>query len=226
MRKRQYRKSIKHSKKSPKHGKKSPKRGKKSVKKHSLKNLKRGLKKNVRLALQRTRSRKRSIGLHGGNGCGCGIMKGGMVSSPASGPVGYSWDGGNEASWPGAAASQGLDTQGAAMSNHFKVSPNGIVVGGIDPYAGSSGMTGGKKRKGKGKAQKGGFFQEIVNLGRGAQYGVNSGYFNLVGKQQPISQNPFPTQEQPIDADYKFIGATPPDVRTIFVDANNQTAGV
>ena len=51
-------------------------------------------------------------------------------------------------------------------------------------------------------------------------------YFNLVGKQQPISQNPFPTQEQPIDADYKFIGASPPDVRTIFVDANNQTAGV
>ena len=89
-------------------------------------------------------------------------------------------------------------------------------------------MTGGKrrKRKGKGKGQKGGFFQEIVNLGRGAQYGVNGGYFNLVGKQQPISQNPFPTQEQPIDSDYKFIGATPPDVRTIFVDANNQTAGV
>ena len=218
MRKRQYRKSIKHSKKSVKRGKKSAKHGKKLVKKHSLKNLKRGLKKNVRLALQRSRSRKRSRSLHG--------LKGGMVSSPASGPVGYSWDGGNEASWPGAAASQGLDTQGAAMSNHFKVSANGIVVGGIDPYAGSSGMTGGKKRKGKGKGQIGGFFQEIVNLGRGAQYGVNSGYFNLVGKQQPISQNPFPTQEQPIDADYKFIGATPPDVRTIFVDANNQTAGV
>ena len=218
MRKRQYKKSTKHSRK-------SPKRGKKSYKKHSLKKLKRGHKHSRKIALHRRKSRGRVR--HGGS-CGCGVMKGGMVSSPAAGPVGYSWDGGNEASWPGAAASQGLDTQGATMSNHFKVSPNGIVVGGIDPYAGSSGMTGGKrrKRKGKGKGQKGGFFQEIVNLGRGAQYGVNGGYFNLVGKQQPISQNPFPTQEQPIDSDYKFIGATPPDVRTIFVDANNQTAGV
>jgi len=218
MRKRQYKKSTKHSRK-------SPKRGRKSHKKHSVKNLKRGHKHSKKIALRRRKSR--GMIRHGGH-CGCGVMKGGMVSSPAAGPVGYSWDGGNEASWPGAAASQGLDTQGATMSNHFKVSPNGIVVGGIDPYAGSSGMTGGKrrKRKGKGKGQKGGFFQEIVNLGRGAQYGVNGGYFNLVGKQQPISQNPFPTQEQPIDSDYKFIGATPPDVRTIFVDANNQTAGV
>jgi hypothetical protein len=218
MKKRQYKKSTKHSRK-------SPKRGKKSYKKHSVKNLKRGHKNSKKIALHRRKSRGRVR--HGGS-CGCGVMKGGMVSSPAAGPVGYSWDGGNEASWPGAAASQGLDTQGAAMSNHFKVSPNGIVVGGIDPYAGSSGMVGGKKRKGKGKrkGQKGGFFQEIVNLGRGAQYGVNGGYFNLVGKQQPISQNPFPTQEQPIDSDYKFIGATPPNVRSMYVNANNQVAGV
>ena len=48
------------------------------------------------------------------------------------------------------------------------------------------------EKESKGKGQKGGFFQEIVNLGRGAQYGVNGGYFNLVGKQQPISQNPIP----------------------------------
>ena len=218
MKKRQYKKSSKHSRK-------SPQRGKKSYKKHSVKNLKRGHKNSNKIALHRRNSRGRVR--HGGS-CGCGVMKGGMVSSPAAGPVGYSWDGGNEASWPGAAASQGLDTQGAAMSNHFKVSPNGIVVGGIDPYAGSSGMAGGKKRKGTGKrkGQKGGFFQEIVNLGRGAQYGVNGGYFNLVGKQQPISQNPFPTQEQPIDSDYKFIGATPPNVRSMYVNANNQVAGV
>jgi hypothetical protein len=153
-------------------------------------------------------------------------MKGGMVSSPAAGPVGYSWQGGNEASWPGAAASQGLDTQGKTMSNHFKVSPNGVVVGGIDPYSGTSNQNGGRKRKGKGKKQKGGFFQEIVNLGRGAQYGVNGGYFNLVGKQQPISQNPYPTEDQPIDVNYKMIGAAPPNVRNIYVDANNQVAKI
>lgn len=220
MKKRQY-------KKSPKYGRKSSKRVKKSSNKHikfSLRKVKRGHKHSRKLVLHRKKSRGRVR--HGGK-CGCG-MKGGMVSSPAAGPVGYSWDGGNEASWPGAAASQGLDTQGATMSNHFKVSPNGIVVGGIDPYAGSSGMAGGKKRKEKGKrnGQKGGFFQEIVNLGRGAQYGVNGGYFNLVGKQQPISQNPYPTLDQPIDTDYKFIGATPPNVRGMYVNANNQVAGV
>jgi len=174
------------------------------------------------------RSRSRRVGRgrsRRGAGCGCG-MKGGMVSSPAAGPVGYSWQGGNEASWPGAAASQGLDTQGKTMSNHFKVSPNGVVVGGIDPYSGTSNQNGGRKRKGKGKKQKGGFFQEIVNLGRGAQYGVNGGYFNLVGKQQPISQNPYPTEDQPIDVNYKMIGAAPPNVRGIYVNANNQVAKI
>jgi hypothetical protein len=175
-----------------------------------------------------SRSRSRRVGRgrsRRGAGCGCG-MTGGMVSSPAAGPVGYSWQGGNEASWPGAAASQGLDTQGKTMSNHFKVSPNGVVVGGIDPYSGTSNQNGGRKRKGKGKKQKGGFFQEIVNLGRGAQYGVNGGYFNLVGKQQPISQNPYPTEDQPIDVNYKMIGAAPPNVRNIYVDANNQVAKI
>ena len=182
----------------------------------------------------RSRGRSRRVGRgrsRRGAGCGCG-MKGGMVSSPAAGPVGYSWQGGNEATWPGVAASQGMDSQGKTMSNHFKVSPNGVVVGGIDPYSGTSNqngtlnMKGGRKRKGKGKKQKGGFFQEIVNLGRGAQYGVNGGYFNLVGKQQPISQNPYPTEDQPIDVNYKMIGAVPPNVRDIYVDANNQVAKI
>ena len=155
-----------------------------------------------------------------------------MVSSPAAGPVGYSWQGGNEATWPGVAASQGIDSYGKTMSNHFKVSPNGVVVGGIDPYSGTSNqngtlnMNGGRKRKSKGKKQKGGFFQEIVNLGRGAQHGVNGGYFNLVGKQQPISQNPYPTEDQPIDVNYKMIGTVPPNVRGIYVDANNQVAKI
>ena len=165
-------------------------------------------------------------------------MRGGMVSSPAAGPVGYSWEGGNESTWPGVGASHGINTQGTTMSNHFSLSPNGVVVGGIEPARSTSddvninsSMSGGnrgKRRKGhRGKRgnMKGGFFQEIVNLGRGAQYGINGGYFNLTGKAQPLSQNPYPT-DQPINKTVSFIGGTPPDVKEIYKDANINAASV
>ena len=165
-------------------------------------------------------------------------MRGGMVSSPAAGPVGYSWEGGNESTWPGIGASHGINTQGTTMSNHFSLSPNGVVVGGIEPARSTSddvninsSMSGGnrgKRRKGhRGKRgnMKGGFFQEIVNLGRGAQYGVNGGYFNLTGKAQPLSQKPYPT-DQPINKTVTFIGGTPPDVKEIYKDANINAASV
>ena len=163
-------------------------------------------------------------------------MRGGMVSSPAAGPVGYSWEGGNEATWPGVGANHGINTQGTTMSNHFALSPNGIAVGGIelarstsDDVNMNSSMSGGKgkkgrnRRKGKGGNMKGGFFQEIVNLGRGAQYGVNGGYFNLGGKMQPLSQNPYPT-DQPINKTSSFIGGIPPDVEAIYKNANMNAA--
>lgn len=159
-------------------------------------------------------------------------MKGGMVSSPASGPVGYSWDGGNIATWPGAGASQGLNTNGATMSNHFKVSPNGIVVGGITTPESSrvsssttQTMNGGKKGK-KDKKQKGGFFQELINLGRGVQYNVQGIGYDIIGKNQPISQNPYPTQDQPIDNGNKIVTTTPTNIKQVFVDANNSVAKI
>jgi hypothetical protein len=185
-----------------------------------------------------------------GPSCGCGPMcgcscsrtrkqrkmKGGMVSSPAAGPVGYSWKGENEATWPGVAASHGINTNGTAMSNHFAVSPNGIVVGGVDLARSTSDdhiivppMNGGRKRVGRRgkKGQNGGFFQEIVNLGRGVQDGINGGYFNLIGKQQPISQNPYPT-EQPLATgrNSTYIGSTPLNVDKIYEDANNTVVKV
>ena len=151
--------------------KKSKKANKKNIKRVSLKKLHRGHK--LRKGLHYSKGlNKRSTTRYGG------IMSGGMVSSPASGPVGYSWNGGNIGSWPGVQASQGLDTNGQQMSNHFSLSKNGILVGGIDPARSTSGdpiMKGGKR-------QKGGFFQEMINLGRGAQYGLNSGYSHLIGK--------------------------------------------
>lgn len=192
-----------------------------------------------------------------GRGCGCGPncgcscsktqqtrkrkrkhnhkhMMGGMVSSPASGPVGYPWKGGDEATWPGVAASHGTNTNGSIMSNHFAVSPNGIAVGGIDLARSTSDdpiitppMNGGRKRGGSNN-QTGGFFQEIVNLGRGVHGGINGGYFDLIGKQQPLSQNPWPT-EQPIantGASTITTSGTSPNIDKILANANNKVVGV
>jgi hypothetical protein len=205
--------------------KKSGKSMRKNIKHVSLKKHHRSHKKNVYY--------HHSRGIHNNRRpvFGGKKMKGGMVSSPSAGPVGYSWQGGNEASWPGVGASHGINTNGVTMSNHFSLSPNGIVVGGVDLARSTSDdnnisppMNGGKKKR---HAQKGGFFQEIVNLGRGAQYGVNGGYFGLVGKQQPLSQNPYPT-EQPINNDSSALKglAAPPDVRQIFVNANNSVGKI
>ena len=200
---------------------KSKKANKKNIKRVSLKNLHRGHKLR--------KSRHYSRGLHKTHRVRYGgKMRGGMVSSPAASLVGYSWDGGKVESWPGVQASQGLDTNGQQMSNHFSLSKNGIVVGGIDPARSTSDdqlMKGGRRKR-KGKGQKGGFFQEIVNLGRGAQYGVNGGYFNLMGKTQPISQNPYPTENQPIDNDYKYIGGDASNIRQIFINANKSVAKI
>jgi len=182
-----------------------------------------------------TRRRGRSIGRSRGRYIGGKYMKGGMVSSPASGPVGYAWNGGDESSWPGVTT----NPEGITMSNHFAVSPNGIAVGGVDLARSTSDdhiinppMNGGRKNRRHGKVQKGGFFQEIVNLGRGVQDEVNGGYFNLIGKQQPLSQNPWPT-EQPIATTGASGNVTPstcrnyyPNIEKIVDNANTNVAGV
>jgi len=247
VRKRNTRKVSKRSKKSRSNKKHH------SYKKKSMKSKKIFLRKNNKRARtsRHYTSHRRHVGFHhhrglhntrrvhfGGakKGNKTKQMRGGMVSSPAAGPVGYSWEGGNEATWPGVGANHGINTQGTTMSNHFALSPNGIAVGGIelarstsDDVNMNSSMSGGKgkkgrnRRKGKGGNMKGGFFQEIVNLGRGAQYGVNGGYFNLGGKMQPLSQNPYPT-DQPINKTSSFIGGIPPDVEAIYKNANMNAA--
>ena len=198
------------------------KRTNKNIKRVSLKKMHRGHKLRKALHYKSGLHKSRSV-RYGGK------MKGGMISSPASGPVGYPWDGANIGSWPGAQASNGLDTNGMTMSNHLPLSKDGIAVGGINVARSSSDdqiLKGGRKMKIKGKGQKGGFFQEIVNLGRGIQHNVNGGYFNLMGKAQPISQNPYPTQEQSIDGDYKYIGQPSVDVKKIYIDANDTVSKI
>lgn len=173
-------------------------------------NLMRGIARSRSLAL----ARSRALAMTGGNSS-VKKMKGGMVSSPAAGPVGYPWQGGNYVT---------------PTPNFFAYSPNGIAVGGTelarstkDDFIINPPMNGGK-RKGH-KRQKGGFFQEIVNLGRGAQYGVNGGYFDLTGKQQPLSQNPYPTTQPFSNSDSSstsIVQSMAPDVKQLYINANNQ----
>lgn len=239
-------KSMKYNKKSMKKSMKKSHKGKrrrtnkmrKNIKRISLTKLKRGHSKKLKHHYSRGHHKSRKMQYGAGCGCGSGSpllggkkMKGGMVSSPSAGPVGYSWDGSNESTWPGVAVTQGTNTQGTTMSNHFSLSPNGVVVGGLEPAKSTVDsriqapkMHGGK-RKGR-KNMKGGFYQEILNLGRGVQYGLNGGYYDLMGKNQPLSENPYPTQGQPINKDYMFIGSKPADVRQIYIDANNKIAKV
>jgi hypothetical protein len=203
--------------------KRSNKKVNKNIKRVSIKKLHRGHK------MHKARHYSRALHQRGATRYG-GHMHGGMVSSPSAGPVGYSWDGGNVATWPGAQASEGLDTNGATMSNHFSLSKNGIVVGGLEPARSTSDdqiIKGGRRmKKRKGTKQKGGFVQELINVVRGGENSVNGGYYNLIGKTQPISQNPYPTQEQPIDTNYKFSGQPPSNVRQIYIDANNSVAKI
>ena len=164
----------------------------------------------------------------GSSSGGTNMMRGGMVSSPAAGPIGSPWQGGNNIT---------------PTPNHFAHSPNGIEVGGTQLARSTSGdfitkppMGGGNRKtsrvRGKGgvggsNVQKGGFFQEILNLGRGAQYGLNGGYFDLTGKTQPLSQNPYPSVQPLSNGGGPMSGiSSTPDMRQVYINANNQVAKV
>ena len=134
-----------------------------------------------------------------------------------------------------------MNTNGATMSNHFSLSPNGIVVGGIEPAvstsddqlmnSSSASMSGGKKRKNnkKGKQQKGGLgFQSILNLGRGLESGAKGVYYSYAGEKQPNSDNPFPTQGQYAhnNNNTQTNNNNLPDIRGSYVKANETVAKI
>jgi hypothetical protein len=222
--------SRKHNKKvANKSAKKRDNKSRKNIKRVSLKKHRHASSKHVKFFHSRGhhnvgsyyggknfKLQSRSIARSRGIG-GYKKMRGGMVSSPAAGPVGYPWQGGNYVT---------------PTPNYFAYSPNGIAVGGTelarsttDDFIMEPPMNGGSnKRKGH-KGQKGGFFQEIVNLGRGAQYGLNGGYFDLTGKQQPLSQNPYPTTQPFSNSDSSstsIVQSMAPDVKQLYINANNQ----
>jgi hypothetical protein len=214
--------------------KKTMKKRKSSGKKHIRKNTKRrSNKKNKGRKMSRKASRKVTRKFR---------MRGGSVN----GPVGYSWNGGDVGTWPGVQASQGMNTNGATMSNHFSLSPNGIVVGGIEPAvsttddqlinSSSISMSGGKKKNKRMRSkknrrsnkQRGGLgFQSIVNLGRGLEAGAKGVYYNYTGQQQPNSDNPFPTQGQYANSNNnQSPNNNSIDIRGSYIKANETVAKI
>jgi len=214
------------------------KKHKSSGKKHARKNTKRqstkkkkGRRMPCKSSFKLSRKYKRNSRMRGGS---------------VNGPVGYSWNGGDVATWPGVQGSHGMNTNGATMSNHFSLSPNGIVVGGIEPAistsddqlitSSSTSMYGGKKKNKRmrckkntiNKKQTGGIgFQSIVNLGRGLESGVKGVYYNYAGESQPNSQNPYPTQGQYVNSNKsQTIDNNSIDVRDMYTKANETVAKI
>ena len=170
------------------------KKSKKTRRVKKNKNIKKKTRHNKKSHYKR-RSKRRMKG--GSCGCTSYPLKGGNANN--LGPVGYAWKGGNVNTWPGV---KGVDS----MSNHFPVSKYGVSPGGVDPLTGSA-------------VQKGGFLQDLVNLGRYGQYDGQSIVNGFMGVKQPV--NPLPFNDQPIDKNMKIITSDVPDLTKYYVDANN-----
>jgi hypothetical protein len=217
--------------------KKTMKKHKSSGKKYMRKNTKRRSNKKIKRRNMSCKSTRKSSRKSTRKSSRKSKMRGGSTH----GPVGYSWNGGDLGTWPGVQASQGVNTNGVTMSNHFSLSPNGIVVGGIEPAvstsddqlinSSSTSMSGGKKRKNnkKGKQQKGGIgFQSILNLGRGLESSAKGVYYSYAGEKQPNSDNPFPTQGQYAhnNNNTQTNNNNLPDIRGSYVKANETVAKI
>ena len=143
-------------------------------------------------------------------------------NAPASGPVGYPWKA-SPASWPGVAAagngiSPGLNTNGAAVSNHYPVSSCGIPSGQCNPPNSTRNQDGG----GGGLSQ---FMpQDLVNLGRSLTGGIMGGVDSWSGVPRTASSYPLPTQKQPIDQNVKYISKPFPDINQIHADAGTSVS--
>ena len=220
--------------------KKTMKKHKSSGKKYMRKNTKRRSNKKIKRRNMSCKSTRKSSRKSTRKSSRKSKMRGGSTH----GPVGYSWNGGDLGTWPGVQASQGVNTNGVTMSNHFSLSPNGIVVGGIEPAVSTSddqlinssstsmstSMSGGKKKnkRMRCKKQRGGLgFQSIVNLGRGLESSVKGVYYNYAGESQPNSQNPYPTQGQYVNSNSRqTIDNKSIDVRDMYIKANETVAKI
>lgn len=143
-------------------------------------------------------------------------LKGGYGAGAC--PVGYPLEGKNIASWPGAAASAGANTQGITMSNYYPLSPSGGSLMNL-PVSTRNRQFGGGRLTAL-------VPQDLVNFGRSITSGAIGLMDSWEGQPTPISSNPFPTT-QPIDKSYEYIGRKMPiDINKIHTQAGNKVANM
>jgi len=188
----------------------------------SRKSHRRGVKSN-----RRNKSHKRER-KHKMNKTRKTIYRGGF--GPGSTPIGYPLVYGNTLSWPGVSG----NPQG--MGNHYALSKVGIPSGPFDPpissreiaepfsssfkYGGSS-----RRTRHRSRAHRGGGLmpQELVNLGDSINFGVSSLASKFLGSVNQ-AVNPFPTEDQGIDTNYKIIPAKVPNLYNISKIAYSKAA--
>lgn len=159
------------------------------------------------------------------------IYRGGF-GPPGPVAVGYPLVYGNTASWPGVSG----NNQG--MGNHFDLSKVGIPSGPFDPpissreivqpFSSSFKYGGGSRRtRRRGRHHRGGGLmpQELVNLGDSFRFGISSLASKFLGSvNQPV--NPFPTEDQGIDTNYKLIPSKVPNLYDISKNVHKQVAAM
>lgn len=203
---------------------------------------------------RRTRRKGRKGRRHRGGSIAC-TLRMPFVSSPAAGPVGYGFQGGEIETWPGMVGNKA----GITISNHYPYNTNVV-----DPPLSSSNTqcgpckvyNGGKKRKsrskrggkrrthGKRKASgkrrtrtkrskraghlslRGGFTSnDMVNYWRNQVYDVKKRVAAWRGVELPASANPNPTT-QPIENNPKVIVPKLPNIKKIYREAAQEVAKI
>jgi hypothetical protein len=145
------------------------------------------------------------------------VMKGGY--GPGAGPVGYSWKS-DPASWPGAYASQGGNTNGMQLSNFYKYNSTGTGVGGPDPAISTRGDLADLYYQ-----NGGGIPQDIINLGRSTMDGAKTFMADLGGyADKPISSNV--TIQPNINDNYKVISSETPKISQYVSDSSSEVANI
>jgi hypothetical protein len=148
---------------------------KKSLRRHTRhkKSVKRHGKSNKHHKIHKTRKIHRKVRKHQKHY----RMRGGY--GPGSGPVGYPWKS-DEATWPGAYASSGGNTNGMTFSNHYGYNSQGTGVGGLDPAISTRGDLANLHYQ-----SGGGMGQDLINSIDLGKYNVSDFFSKLYGTVNP-----------------------------------------
>jgi hypothetical protein len=135
---------------------------------------------------------------------------------PGAGPVGFAWEGKDPNTWPGVA---GVDNQ----SNFLPLSKYGVPAGGALNLPENTSETN-MKMSGGGLSDL--LPQDIVNFGRSLTGGLEGVLYGYQGVDRPISAYPSPTNQPGINENFKYIDSSPPNIKSIHLNAGRHVASL